>query len=387
MGESPKRDEARIERARSFFETHRAWLIDRIDTYIKVETPTSAFDRLDELAAIVEEDLIALGAKVVREDHRPRPVVARFENGPSTRPPELLLVYHHDTVWPVGSFERTGVEGNRWYGPGIFDMKANLPIGLLCLRYFRSHAPESMSRLGLISSPDEETMGPVSRTILPRHARGARWALVFEPHMPDGGFKNRRKGVGRIQLKFRGLATHAGNHYAAGKSALRAASHFLLAAEAQTDLVAGRTVNVGLLSGGSAVNTRPGEADMSVDVRVTTADQWDAFLAFVAAYRDPDGVEIDMDVAPLLPPLEAEHEGWSALERLCAQLGQPYTRGMAGGGSDGSHLAQLGIKVLDGLGVAGAGEHATHEHILVDGLFDAFVRSLGLIEELLALPR
>jgi glutamate carboxypeptidase len=36
-----------------------------------------------------------------------------------------------------------------------------------------------------------------------------------------------------------------------------------------------------------------------------------------------------------------------------------------GGGSDGNFIAALGVPVLDGLGVDGAGAHAEHEHIII----------------------
>ncbi|MGH9820094.1 MAG: M20/M25/M40 family metallo-hydrolase, partial [Pyrinomonadaceae bacterium] len=39
-----------------------------------------------------------------------------------------------------------------------------------------------------------------------------------------------------------------------------------------------------------------------------------------------------------------------------------------GGASDGNFVAALGVPVLDGLGIAGAGAHTLHEHILVSDI-------------------
>jgi len=53
---------------------------------------------------------------------------------------------------------------------------------------------------------------------------------------------------------------------------------------------------------------------------------------------------------------------------LAAELGYDLKEGAVGGGSDGNFIAALGVPVLDGLGVDGAGAHAEHEHIIVDDI-------------------
>ena len=60
----------------------------------------------------------------------------RVRFGPPNRNPPLVLIGHTDTVHPLGSIEARPwrVEGNRIYGPGIFDMKANCVIALEALR-------------------------------------------------------------------------------------------------------------------------------------------------------------------------------------------------------------------------------------------------------------
>ena len=48
----------------------------------------------------------------------------------------MLLLGHYDTVWDVGTLGRRPLrrEGNRLYGPGVFDMKAGLALGMMALR-------------------------------------------------------------------------------------------------------------------------------------------------------------------------------------------------------------------------------------------------------------
>lgn len=59
---------------------------------------------------------------------------------------QLLLIGHYDTVWPVGQIARMPVEvrDGKLFGPGVYDMKAGLAIGLLALR--------ALNELGMLPS-------------------------------------------------------------------------------------------------------------------------------------------------------------------------------------------------------------------------------------------
>ena len=53
-----------------------------------------------------------------------------------------LLLGHFDTVWPVGQLARMPLrrDADRLYGPGAFDMKGGVVIGLLALRMMCRHS-------------------------------------------------------------------------------------------------------------------------------------------------------------------------------------------------------------------------------------------------------
>ncbi len=50
-----------------------------------------------------------------------------------------------------------------------------------------------------------------------------------------------------------------------------------------------------------------------------------------------------------------------------------------GGGSDGNFTAALGVPTLDGLGVAGDGGHALHEHVIISSLPERAALLAGLL--------
>jgi len=361
-----------------FFHSRRPWLVSKIADYVQMQSPSDHPVQLEKMAGLIEADLEGLGAELMEVPSVPRAVVAGFGRhaGAST-----ALIFHHDTVWPIDGFPNARIEGDAWFAPGIFDMKANLPLVMLSLEYLAYHSPRSLDGLVFISSPDEEILGSVSSEFLPRLAKEFKLerALVFEPPGPGGALKQKRKGCARLEVTFRGIASHAGNHYERGKSALLAASRFLQHAESLTDLEMGLTVNVGRLSGGDAVNTRPAKAVMALDVRFHDQKHWQGVHAALNQYCDPEQVGIQVEVEAFLPPMDANHEEWLQLKKACEVSGCVFELGMAGGGSDGSRLADLGLKVMDGLGVPGGGEHAVHEHILMSELEPYFIRNTHLL--------
>ena len=71
------------------------------------------------------------------------------------------------------------------------------------------------------------------------------------------------------------------------------------------------------------------------------------------------------------PPMErspAVGRLYDLAREAAYELGFTLGEGGAGGGSDGNFTAAMGVPTLDGLGVTGAGAHATHEHILISDL-------------------
>jgi glutamate carboxypeptidase len=124
----------------------------------------------------------------------------------------------------------------------------------------------------LVSTADEEIGSYDSRALIEETARRAAAVLVLEPAAGNGALKTARKGTGMFTVTTQGRAAHAGVDHAAGVSAIAELAHQILALNALTDYGRGVTVNVGQISGGTAVNTVAAEATARVDQRVTTWD-------------------------------------------------------------------------------------------------------------------
>ncbi|MFW3474877.1 M20 family metallopeptidase [Streptomyces microflavus] len=301
--------------------------------------------------------------------------------------PRVLLVGHHDTVWPTGSLEARpwSVTAGIARGPGVLDMKAGLVQMFHALASLRT-----LDGVCVLVNGDEEIGSPTSRELIEEAARGSVAAFVLEASGDrDGALKTARKGSSRYEVTVHGRAAHAGLDPEKGVNAAVEAAHQVLAIAGIGAAVAGgagdsgvagdsgatgggagtSTVTPTLLSAGSTPNTVPARARIAVDVRVPTSaaqDHIDTLLRGLTP-RTP-GARLEIRGIGGRPPMEpgASAELFALASRIARELGQNPLRGIAVGGvSDGNCTAAVGCPTLDGLGAVGAGAHADDEYVEV----------------------
>jgi glutamate carboxypeptidase len=289
----------------------------------------------------------------------------RLGDGPS----RVLLLGHHDTVWPLGTLATHpfDVTDGVLRGPGCVDMLAGLVLGL--------HAVATLadrSGVTILVTGDEELGSPSSRALVEAEAAGRAGALVLEAAAGGGALKTERKGVSRYRVEGIGLAAHAGLEPERGVNATVELAYQVLAVNALGDPDRGTTVTPTLIAAGTSANTVPDVGGFAVDVRArTVAEQDRVDVAMRALAPVLPGARLVVTGGPNRPPMEsnASAELFALAEVLAARLGLPPPRGAAvGGGSDGNLTAGIGTPTLDGLGAVGGGAHADDEHVLVTEL-------------------
>lgn len=278
--------------------------------------------------------------------------------------PRVLLVGHHDTVWPIGSLREHpwSLEDGIARGPGVFDMKAGLVQTFHALA-----ALPSLEGVCVLVTGDEELGSPSSRALIEDSARGCAAAFVLEAAADGGALKTARKGISTYQVTVRGRAAHAGLEPQAGANAGMELAHQILALAAMGE--GDTTVTPTVLSGGSTINTVPALASVAVDVRVPSLKEQKRVDELVRGLSPRlAGTRLLVSGGPNRPPLEEASSArlFALARRIAEELGMPPLRGVAvGGASDGNLTAGVGCPTLDGLGAVGGGAHAAHEHTLV----------------------
>ena len=180
----------------------------------------------------------------------------------------ILLIGHHDTVFPQGHFEGWQEEPGRVTAPGVLDMKGGLAIIRTTLAAMDAAGALARLPVIVISVADEEVGSPSSAPHLRQLATGAACALVFESGRANDMIITRRKGVGAMTVTATGKAAHAGNNHKDGINAIWALAKFIDRAQAMTDHAAGITVNVG------TITESFGRSTVNLETRRSPDDPW-----------------------------------------------------------------------------------------------------------------
>lgn len=312
----------------------------------------------------------------------------RFGQGPN----RIVILAHHDTVWPLGS-----VATHPWSitdgvirGPGTVDMKAGLVQAIHALAELRDRGLD-LTGVCLLVTGDEEIGSPTSRALIEDEARGCAACFVLEGAGPAGKLKTGRKGTSLYRIDVTGRAAHAGGEPEKGINAGVELAHLIVAVAGMGVPALGTTVTPTVAGAGTTTNTVPAGAFLNIDVRARTRSEQDRVHADLLALRPTlPGAVLTVLGGPNRPPMEVT-SGAQLFDRAQALYRRDgfgeLVQASVGGGSDGNFTAGIGVPTLDGLGAVGGGAHADDEHILLAEVLPRTGLLVALIQDVLATER
>lgn len=357
-----------------YFKKRESEMIDAIREIVEIESPSYDVERSKTVVLWIENEARKVGLdleieRIPAEEFGEHVIIRAF---PGDAKPYLLLG-HSDTVHPVGTKEQnpTRIDGDKFYGCGVFDMKAGIVLMLEALRYFAETGQRPSRPITMFLSCDEEVGSYSGRPVLEKEAANAEACLVFEPSAA-GRVKTGRKGTGMYTVRVHGVPAHAGLDPEKGASAILELSRQIERLNSFNDLEAGTTVNVCTARGGTTTNVIPEHAECTVDVRFSSmaeAARMDAAIKALRPFDERVSVTVLGDVNR--PPMERTDAVVALYEKaraVAASFDYDLGETQVGGASDGNFVGALGVPVLDGLGITGDGAHTLHEHILVSDI-------------------
>jgi len=376
----------RLEALASLFAGRRETLLADLESLVTRESPSEDAALVSSLALWIARRLARSGLEAERLPCRGSGDALRLRTGPAEG--GTLLLGHHDTVWPAGTLAEIPfrVEKGMARGPGVFDMKAGIAVLICVLDAVAQGEVKPPRGVSLFLTPDEETGSTSSRRLFLDEALKRDRVLVLEPSGDGGAAKVARKGIGLVDVRFTGIASHAGLEPEKGASALLEMSRFVLFADALADPGVGTTVVPTLGRAGTKTNVVPEGAELSVDFRVWTTAEGERVSAALSTYRPNDArVRVAIEGGLNRPPMESTEESlllYRDAAALAHRLGFELPAARVGGASDGNLTAAAGVPTLDGLGPRGGGAHARSEHLVVEDLPRRAALLAGLLEEL-----
>ena len=358
-------------RTLEYFKKRQENFLSSIREIVEIESPSHNVEAIRSVIAWIESQIaqIPLDLKIEKieaEGFGEHLIIRAFESDEKA----VLILGHTDTVHPIGTKTKnpTRIEGDKFFGCGIFDMKANIVVVIEVLRYFAETGQKPLRPITFLLSCDEKVGSKTGRPVVEQEAKNAEYCLVLEPSF-DGRVKTGRKGTGMFTLRAHGVPAHAGLEPEKGASAILELSRQIEKIHTLNNATDGTTVNPCTITGGTTSNVIPEWAETEIDVRFTSIKEAERIANEFAALQSVDSrVSLELLGGINRPPMERTEAVVALYEKardLAASFDYEVGETQVGGASDGNFVAALGVPVLDGLGIAGAGAHTLHEHILI----------------------
>lgn len=345
--------------------------LDFLIELVKIESPTEYKDGVDSVCKLITDRAREKGFEV---DILYHPIVgtpACITLNPNASGKPVCISGHMDTVHAVGSLGKNPVryEGDKLYGPGVNDCKGGIVAGFLAM--------DALDRIDFRSRPvklilqsDEENNSKLSqKATLEYMINKAGDCVCFLNCEPNRvGITVERKGIVCFKYTVKGLPAHSAE-CVRGKSAIAEACHKILELEKlkSPDSV---TCNCGIISGGVATNTVPGECTFFADFRYKSQEDYDFAVKYaqkVANTAYVDGTTCSIEQASSRKSLEFTEKNrilYDKINKIYTDHGFPYAEKIfASGGADSAEISSSGIPCLDGFGVRGANIHTDDEFI------------------------
>lgn len=301
-------------------------------------------------------------------------------------PIQIFFGGHMDTVYPpFKESQSIRIENEKFYGPGVADMKGGLAILLKIVQALEDSPFSQNVGWEILINPDEEIGSIGSYQHLIQAAKNNHLGLIFEPSLEDGAFINQRKGSANFTLVVKGKASHAGRDFFKGKSAIAALAEIINKMETINDQQKNITLNFGHIEGGGPVNIVPELAICKINLRAEDIKQMlQAKEELYAIVKEKKRESIDYSLIEetfrLPKPNNAKTHSLFLSYQTCAKdLDIPFVLKSSGGTCDGNILSAAGLSTLDSLGVVGANIHTSEEYFLLSSLCERMKLALLFI--------
>jgi tripeptide aminopeptidase len=215
----------------------------------------------------------ALGLENVRRDDLGN-VLGFLYSQPAA--PLIGISAHLDTVFPQGTALHTREEANKLYGPGISDNAAGVTALLAVAHALKRTQIKPATNILFIGNVGEEGEG---------NLRGMRHLFAASPWRDaiqsllviDGAgtdtFVNQALGSRRFEVTFRGPGGHSWSDFGVPNPIILLSRALARFSDVQAPESPRTTFNVGVISGGTSVNSIPESATARVDLRSASMEE------------------------------------------------------------------------------------------------------------------
>jgi tripeptide aminopeptidase len=185
------------------------------------------------------------------------------------RGPLLLLLAHTDTVFPASTSIVVKREGNILSGPGIIDNSVNVAAMLHTLDLLDELAVKTATDIIAVANVGEEGLGNLlgARTAVERYREQVGAVIAIDGAL--GYITHGAVGSKRWRITVRGPGGHSYGSFGTPSATHGLARIIAALADLQVPQTPKTTFNVGMIEGGTSVNTIAASASAQLDMRST----------------------------------------------------------------------------------------------------------------------
>lgn len=186
--------------------------------------------------------------------------------------PTVVLAGHLDTVFPEGTDVKVRRQGDRYVGRGITDDCRGLTVVLSVARALQASAITTPGTIIFVGNVGEEGPGNLrgTRHLFSRELKGKIDYFISVDGAGDG-ITSRAVGSNRYKVTYKGRGGHSYGAFGIPNPAHALGRAIAGIADLQVPKSPRTTFNVGVIKGGTSVNSIPFEASMELDMRSESA--------------------------------------------------------------------------------------------------------------------
>lgn len=265
-------DQPSVKRALDGIKSSNSWTLDQQVSICEIPAPDF---KEQARAAEFKKRLIALGYPNTRIDTAGNVIAERPGTGNG---PTVMLAGHLDTVFPEGTDVKVKRDGNKFSAPGIGDDCRGLAVVLAVAKALNEGQIKTNGRVILVGNVGEEGEGNL-RGVRELLTHGYKGKIDYFISVDGLGLHVTDRAVGskRYNIEFKGPGGHSYGAFGTMPSAIHAMGRAIaLISDVEVPTNPKTTYTVGVVKGGTSVNSIAGDASMEVDMRSESLENLDS---------------------------------------------------------------------------------------------------------------
>lgn len=358
-----------LEELIEYGKTNEKEALELLKTLGKIPAPSH---KEDKRAEFVSNWWKEHGAKNVHIDNAKNVVLALNDTGSNSL---HVCMAHMDVVFPDETELPMVEEGNILRAPGIGDDTMNLTHLLICSKYMMEHETELEDGLLIVANACEEGLGNLDGSKEIQRVYGDRIKTWISFDGNAGGIVNRPVGSHRYRVTVKTEGGHSYGNFGRDNAIEILARIIEDLYKIETPTEAYTTYNVGVIEGGSTVNSIAQKASMLYEYRSSGEScltiMKEKMNAIISSYQE-EGKDIQVELLGERPGLgKIDIDALDKYSSLNASLVRPFVENeieFSEGSTDANIPLSKGI-LANTIGTAtGVGAHTREEYVDTDGL-------------------